>query len=130
MRSVLNRVLYWARRIKSQTMILWFSCKNPKTPLLPKLLTISVVAYALSPIDLIPDFIPILGLLDDAILLPIGIILAMKCIPQNVLDTSRARALEWERNHEAKPVSKVMALIVVIIWGLSLVALLKYFTAH
>lgn len=121
--TALNRLRHWARVIKRQIMALWFSCRNPKTPLLPKLLTLCVVGYALSPIDLIPDFIPVLGLLDDAILLPLGILLVMRFIPQNVLDISRARALDWERNHEPKPVSRVAAVVIILLWSAALFAL-------
>lgn len=125
-RPALNQLRHWARGIKRQIMVLWFSCRNPKTPLLPKLLALCVVGYALSPIDLIPDFIPVLGLLDDAILLPLGILLVMRFIPQNVLDISRARALDWERNREPKPVSKVAAVFIIILWSAALLALWKY----
>ncbi|QNH04017.1 DUF1232 domain-containing protein [Pseudomonas sp. B11D7D] len=73
MSGVLQQVRDWAKVLKRQVMMLWFSCRHPQTSLLPKVVTMAVVAYALSPIDLIPDFIPIVGYLDDMILLPLGI---------------------------------------------------------
>src|SRR5471030_139499 len=66
-----QRILSRARRLKAETLVLWFCCKHPGTPLAAKILATLVVAYALSPIDLIPDFIPVIGYLDDVILIPI-----------------------------------------------------------
>ena len=77
MRNMIDGLRAWARSVKRQNMVLWFCCKQPKTPWFVKALTLCVVAYALSPIDLIPDFIPVLGYLDDLILLPLGILLVV-----------------------------------------------------
>src|SRR6186713_2545166 len=68
-----QRIRSWARQLKAETIALWFCCRHPATPLAAKILATVVVAYALSPIDLIPDFIPVIGYLDDVILIPIGI---------------------------------------------------------
>ncbi len=76
-----QRLKSWARLLKSDVITLWFACRNPQTPWYAKLFTALIVAYAFSPIDLIPDFIPVLGLLDEMILLPVGIWLALKLIP-------------------------------------------------
>lgn len=73
----------------------WFACRNPDTPVLAKLLCTFVVTYALSPIDLIPDFIPIQGYHDDALLLPALIWFAVKLLPVEVMDDSRGRAKAW-----------------------------------
>ena len=70
---MLSKLLQWAKKLKAEVVTLWFCYRHPQTPLIAKILAVAVVAYAFSPIDLIPDFIPVLGLLDDAILLPIGI---------------------------------------------------------
>lgn len=70
MTNIFETIRAWARHIKRDSMTLWFAYRDPKTPLLVKLLCVCVVAYALSPIDLIPDFIPVLGYVDDALLLP------------------------------------------------------------
>ncbi len=116
MSKKLQRALQWARALKRQVMVLWFSCKHPDTPWLPKVVAIAVVAYALSPIDLIPDFIPILGYLDDVILLPLGIWLVIRLLPAPVLEKCRLQAEEWDSSHSPRPVSWGAAIVVVLIW--------------
>lgn len=81
-----------ARELKQETYAFYYVCKDSRTPWYVKVLASFALAYALSPIDLIPNFIPILGLLDDLILLPLAIMLILKLIPQNVMDDSRRRA--------------------------------------
>ncbi|MGE7990543.1 YkvA family protein [Pseudomonas sp. NPDC089554] len=75
----------WARRLKSQLILLWLCLRQPDIPKLAWLVSLATVAYAFSPIDLIPDFIPVLGFLDDVILVPLGIALALRLIPQALL---------------------------------------------
>jgi uncharacterized membrane protein YkvA (DUF1232 family) len=82
-----------------------------------KLLCLFVVAYALSPIDLIPDFIPVLGYLDDVLLLPGMIWLAVRLLPPAVLEDSRLRAEAWMTEQGRKPVSKVGAAVIVLLWA-------------
>jgi uncharacterized membrane protein YkvA (DUF1232 family) len=106
----------WARRIKRDAMTLWFARKHPRTPWHAKALGVFVVAYALSPIDLIPDFIPVLGYLDDVILLPALIWLAVRLLPQDVLDECRAQAEQWMRESRAKPRSRAGAALIVGLW--------------
>ena len=101
-----ERMRDWARRIKRDGVTLWFACKDPATPWYAKALGLFVVAYALSPIDLVPDFIPVLGYLDDVILLPALIWLTVRLLPQAVLDASRIRADEWMRIEGQKPRSR------------------------
>ncbi len=84
----------FAQRLKGELSVLTYAQQHPDTPWYAKVLILSVVAYALSPIDLIPDFIPVLGLLDDLILLPLGIYLALKLIPKEVTLEARERARE------------------------------------
>jgi uncharacterized membrane protein YkvA (DUF1232 family) len=103
-----------ARHLKSETLVLWFAARHPGTPWYAKLLVAGIVAYALSPIDLIPDFVPVLGYLDDLILIPLGIVLAIKMIPGPILDECRARA--QERMASGRPVSRVAALVIVGVW--------------
>jgi len=103
-----------ARHLKTETYVLYLAARDPRTPWYAKLLVAGIVAYALSPIDLIPDFIPVLGYLDDLILIPMGIALAIKLIPPCVLDACRTRALEALQNE--KPVSRVAAVVIVGIW--------------
>ena len=81
-----------ARAIKRDTLALYLAARHPGTPWYAKALAVFIVGYALSPIDLIPDFIPVLGYLDDVILLPIAIVLCIRLIPVHVLDDCRAAA--------------------------------------
>ena len=106
----------WAKRVKRDGVTLWFAGKNARTPWYAKALGLFVVAYALSPIDLIPDFIPVLGYLDDVLLLPTLIWLAIKLLPLEVLRESRRQADDWLRTRGAKPTSHVGALLVVLSW--------------
>jgi len=109
-----------ARQLKRETYALYLAARHPATPWYAKLLIAAVVAYALSPIDLIPDFVPILGYLDDLLLLPIGIALAIRLLPPAVMAECRARAQEVALN--GKPVSRGAAAVIVMIW-LALAAL-------
>ncbi|MGH8333094.1 MAG: YkvA family protein [Pseudomonas fluorescens] len=120
MKNILEHLRRWAKGLKRQTMVLWYCYQHPQTPWLPKWISIFVVAYALSPIDLIPDFIPILGYLDDVIILPLGILLAVRLMPSPVLDECQIKAVEWEKNHVKRPVNKVAALFIVMIWLVAL----------
>jgi len=103
-----------ARHLKAETFALYLAARDPRTPWYAKFLVAGIVAYAFSPIDLIPDFVPVLGYLDDLILIPIGIALAIKLIPNSVLAECRARAQETMRNE--KPVSWVAGAVIVVIW--------------
>ena len=111
-----GRLKRWARDLKSETLALWFCCNHPATPLTAKILATLVVAYALSPIDLIPDFIPVIGYLDDVILIPIGIYFTLKLIPQPVIDECRAKARAWMAAHQAKPRNYVAAALIICLW--------------
>jgi uncharacterized membrane protein YkvA (DUF1232 family) len=102
------------RSLKRETFALYLAARHPETPWYAKLLVGGIVAYALSPIDLIPDFVPILGYLDDVILLPLGISLAIKMIPSPILNECRARAEEAMLN--VKPRSQVAAAVIIIVW--------------
>ena len=113
---MLAGLLDWARRIKRDALSLWFAYKDPATPWPVKALCWFVVAYALSPIDLIPDFIPVLGLLDDALLLPGLIWLAVRMLPPAVLARGRARAEAWMLEHGDKPRSGAGAWLVISVW--------------
>ena len=101
-----------AKRIKHDALTVYFVARDPNTPILVRLLALAIAAYALSPIDLIPDFIPILGYLDDIILLPLGIILVIKLTPSSVIEVSRSKAAKAE----SKPTSQVAAAVVIVIW--------------
>jgi uncharacterized membrane protein YkvA (DUF1232 family) len=107
-----GRLRAWAREIKRATIALWLAGRDPRVPWYAKLAALVVAAYALSPIDLIPDFIPILGYLDDVIILPVGILLTVKLIPPALMAEFRAEA---ERRTE-RPVSRIGAAGVVAFW--------------
>nr|CAC86786.1 hypothetical protein [Pseudomonas putida] len=124
----MQRVRGWAKALKQQVMMLWFSCRHPQTPWLPKVIAMIVIAYALSPIDLIPDFIPVLGYLDDVILLPLAIWLVIKLMPDHVLDECRQQALEWESTQQHRPVSRGAALVVILLWLALLIGAWKLYT--
>ena len=109
--SLAQRLKDWARVIKRDIMALWLAARDPRVPLHAKAVAAAVAAYALSPIDLIPDFIPVLGYLDDLLIVPLGIMLAVRLIPAAALEELRARAAEQRR-----PVSMVGFVIVLLSW--------------
>lgn len=117
----------WARRIKRDSVTLWFAYKAPATPLLAKALCVFVVAYALSPIDLFPDFIPVLGYLDDVILLPGLIWLAIRMLPDAVVDESRIKADAWLEANGRKPTSYFGAVLIVLVWAAVAWALWRWY---
>lgn len=101
-----------ATRLKREVYALYFAVRDPRVPWYAKALAASIVAYAFSPIDLIPDFIPVLGYLDDLVLIPLGVLLVRRLIPVEVLADCRARAAALS----AKPQSWVGAAIIVGVW--------------
>lgn len=103
---------HWARLLKADTLALWYAVRDPRTPWIARLLAGLVVAYALSPIDVIPDFIPVLGLLDDVILVPLGLALVRRLIPPQVLAEARAQA----EHTIARPRSWLGAGVVILVW--------------
>lgn len=106
----------WVKRLRRDTLALWLAVRDKRTPWGVRLLGILIVAYALSPIDLIPDFIPIIGYLDELILLPAGLWLLLRLIPEQILSDCRAKADEWLASGNAKPRSALGAAIIVLIW--------------
>ena len=112
--SLFTELKQRALRLKAETFALYLAARDPRTPWYAKLLVAGIVAYAFSPIDLIPDFVPVLGYLDDLILLPMGIALAIKLIPHPVLTECRARAQEVIQS--GKPVSWIAGGIIIGIW--------------
>ncbi|QNK48946.1 DUF1232 domain-containing protein [Brevibacterium sp. PAMC23299] len=109
-----DKIKIWARGLKRQIFILYFACKDERVPWHAKVFTACVVAYAFSPIDLIPDFIPILGYLDDVILVPIGIMIALKMIPKSVLTDCEVKAEEMMK--KGKPKNWIVGSLIVMIW--------------
>lgn len=112
-----------AKKLKTDIPALFLALKDKETPILAKVFAGITVAYALSPIDLVPDFIPVLGYLDDVILLPVLVALTIKCIPKDVLERNRKQAEGiWQ---EGKPKKWYYAVPVVLIWVILLLLLLK-----
>ena len=110
--SLLARLKSWARGIKRDVVTVYFAARDPQAPWLPRLLALLVAAYALSPIDLIPDFIPILGYVDDLLLVPLGVMLVMRLMPDPVLVQARVKA----ETLLAKPRSLLAATCFVLVW--------------
>ena len=106
----------WARGIKRDLTAIYLATKDPRMPWYAKALAVIVVAYALSPIDLIPDFIPVLGYLDELILLPGCIYLILRMVPPAVLTEARAQATQWIATHQPRPRSIVAAIVIVLLW--------------
>jgi len=102
----------WARGIKRDVVALYFAARDPRVPWYAKAAAAAVAAYALSPIDLIPDFIPVLGHVDDLFVLPLGIMLAVKLIPPEIMAEHRAAAIAAE----VQPKSRAAAAVIVAIW--------------
>ena len=103
-----------ARALKIQTLALYYAYRDPRTPWYARLFTGFIVAYAFSPIDLIPDFIPVLGYLDDLLIVPLGVLLALKMIPAQVMADCRAKA-ELAVD-EGKLQYRWMAVLIVAVW--------------
>lgn len=114
--AITESITAWAKRIKRDAVMLWFARRHPDTPFLAKAICVFTVAYALSPIDLIPDFVPVLGYVDDALLLPSLIWLAVRLLPAHVIRECRGQAEEWMAKEKAKPTSYAGAATIVIIW--------------
>jgi uncharacterized membrane protein YkvA (DUF1232 family) len=111
-----SKLRNWAKRIKRDGITLWFASRHPRCPWYAKALGLFVVAYALSPIDLIPDFIPVLGYVDDVLLLPGLIWLTIRLLPSDVLMESRSWADEWIAAKNSRPISKIGVVLVIGIW--------------
>ena len=107
-----GRLKNWARRLKRDVVALWLAARDPRTPIGAKLLAGAVAAYALSPIDLIPDFIPVLGYVDDLIIVPAGIWLALKMIPAELMDELRSEA----ERRGTRPTSRAAMFVILLVW--------------
>ena len=114
--GISNTLRIWAKRVKRDGVTLWFAGKHPKTPWYAKALGLFVEAYALSPIDLIPDFIPVLGYVDNVLLLAGLIWLTLQLLPPDVLTECRGHADAWMQTQGAKPRSMAWAVLVVALW--------------
>ena len=110
-----------ARLLKVEVYALYLACKDPRVPWYAKALATCVVGYALSPIDLIPDFIPVIGYLDDLVLIPLGVLAVRRMIPESVMIECRERAHIVMQ--QGKPVSRTAAVVIVALWALGVAAL-------
>jgi len=122
--SLFQRLRQKAKLLKVDILALWFAYRDSRTPWYAKLWAAIVVGYAFSPIDLIPDFIPVLGYLDDVILLPLGIMFAIRLIPEEVLVDSRGKAQVWFEEKRGKPKNWVVAILILLLWAMLLVFML------
>lgn len=102
----------WARGIKRDVVALWIAARDKRTPMLAKIVAAGVAAYALSPVDLIPDFIPVLGYLDDLLIVPLGIMLAVRLIPRPLMSEFRTAASQRSQ----RPVSRAGLVFIVAVW--------------
>jgi uncharacterized membrane protein YkvA (DUF1232 family) len=110
--TMLERAKQWARTIKRDVLALWLAARDPRVPWYAKALAMAIAAYALSPIDLIPDFIPVLGYLDDLVIVPLGILLVVALIPGGLMTEFRQQATTLS----ARPRSTTAAVVIVLIW--------------
>lgn len=115
--SFLQRAKDWAQSIKRDTVAVWIAARDPRVPWYAKALAAAVAAYALSPIDLIPDFIPVLGYLDDLLIVPAGILLTVRLIPAELMVEFRAEAAR----RIGRPTSRAGAAVIALVWVAALV---------
>ena len=108
----MRRLRDWARAIKRDVVALYIAARDPRVPWFVKFAAAAIAAYALSPIDLIPDFIPVLGYLDDLVIVPLGILLVVKLIPPPLMAEFRQQALR----RAERPTSRIGALAIIVIW--------------
>jgi len=121
--KLLEKLKIKAKNLKTEIIVLYYAYRHPRMPVLPKIIILFTVGYALSPIDLIPDFIPILGYLDDLLILPVLITLSIKLIPHEIMEESRKKA-------ENKPFQLkknwFFAIVFVLIWITVLMSIVVY----
>ena len=121
----LERLKRWARTTRRDVHAIYLAAHDSRVPWYAKLTAILVVSYALSPIDLIPDFIPVLGYLDDLIIVPLGILLVVRMIPKGIMAEHRATAAQSAE----RPVSRAAAAVIIAVW-ISLAVAAGYFVAR
>src|SRR3954462_4879225 len=120
---MLSRMKRWARTFRRDSHAVYLASRDPRVPWYAKLLAIGVAAYALSPIDLIPDFIPIIGYLDDLIIVPLGIVLAIRMVPPGVMIELRQEAAR----RTDRPTSRIGLAFMLAIWLLCIILLVRVF---
>lgn len=115
--NIIHFLKNWAQNVRRDSMTLWFASRNPATPWYAKLIGTIVATYALSPIDLIPDFIPVFGYIDDEILLPCLIWITVKLLPRQVLMDSRSQAILLTQTAGFEPKSLAGAVLILLTWA-------------
>jgi uncharacterized membrane protein YkvA (DUF1232 family) len=115
---MLDRIKTWARALKRDSRAVYLAARDPRVPWYAKLLAIAVAGYALSPIDLIPDFIPVIGYLDDLVLVPLGIWLVIALVPREIMVECRARA-----GDASPPASRTAMAVIILVWTSAALAL-------
>ena len=114
---MIEQTKQWARIVKRDAHAIYLAARDPRVPWYAKALAFCVAGYALSPIDLIPDFVPVLGYLDDLIIVPLGILIVLKLIPPEIIAEHRALAAA----SQGRPVSHTAAIVIVVVWAASIV---------
>src|SRR6476469_6047273 len=126
--SIKHSLKTWVRNLKRDSVALYLAARDPRVPWYAKAVAVTVAAYALSPIDLIPDFIPVLGYIDDLIIVPLGIVLVIRLIPPEIMAEHRDTAIAAQD----RPVSRAAAAVIVTIWvvaiGLTVWVVIRYLT--
>ena len=122
----MKQLKIWARGVKRDALALWLAARDPRTPWYAKLLAFALAAYAFSPIDLIPDFIPIIGYLDDIIIIPLGILLVIKLIEPALMTEFRQKATQIA----TRPVSIAAATVFILIWFAAAILLGRWLIRH
>lgn len=120
---LISNAKQWARTIKRDVHAVWLAARDPRTPWFAKALALVVAAYAVSPIDLIPDFVPVLGYLDDLVIVPLGILLVVRLIPPEVMEEHREAAAKAT----GRPVSRLAAGVVIAVWIVCAALLVRVF---
>ena len=119
---MIARLREQARRLKAEVLALYLAMRDPRTPWLARWIAALVVGYAVSPVDLIPDFVPLLGYLDDLVLLPLGIWLGLRLIPDDVMADCRRRAAETEIDPNIKRISVA---VIIMLWIVAVLLLVS-----
>jgi uncharacterized membrane protein YkvA (DUF1232 family) len=111
--TMIHQARQWTRVVKRDVHAIYLAARDPRVPWYAKVLALCVAGYALSPIDLIPDFVPVLGYLDDVIIMPLGIVAVVKLIPPEIMAEHRALAAAAQD----RPVSRTAAIVIAIVWA-------------
>jgi len=119
-----RRLRKWAGIIRRDGLTLWYACRDPRTPFWQKGMAVALAIYACSPIDLIPDFIPVVGLLDDAIIVPAGIMLLLRLLPKEVRLASQQRT---DRQYQKKKRAGLWLAVVLLAWLAVIVWLIRHY---